>query len=61
MASHIYENKTSLLCQVLSVADILKACSFNVEFVLREFAWIYKTLFTMQYYVLLNVKQYLIY
>jgi len=43
IASHIYENKTGQLCQVISIADILKAWDFNVEFVLREFAWISRT------------------
>jgi len=43
IASHIYENKTSQLCQVFSIANIFKACGFNLEFVLREFAWISRT------------------
>jgi len=61
IVSHIYENKTSQSCQVFSIADILKACGFNVEFGLREFAWISKTLFTMQYSALFILRAYLIY
>jgi len=61
IAPHIYENRTGQLCQVFSIADILKACGFNVEFVLKEFAWISKTLFTMQYSALFILRTYLIY
>jgi len=42
----------SQLCQLFSVADILKACYFNLEFVLREFALISRNLFFMQCSVL---------